>query len=227
VWVEARPGTDRKDPPDWRFRKCGGGALAAAALRSSGNVAGMTMPAKIYDAPKGRDPQIPSMGGPFRGADREIRQTASWTSMAGPASSTGNTRQPGSSTSRPDRGGVFPQIGRGTIQDIVRLCGPHIACPVIPYGAGHVRSRGHVNCAVRAAYPLDVARHEQSAGRCMAEDLDCVVAARHHPQGALNEYLRRTKGCFFPIDPGADASLGGTLAATRCSGHQRGALQAR
>jgi D-lactate dehydrogenase (cytochrome) len=105
---------------------------------------------------------------------------------------------------------VFPQSA-ADVQQIVRICARHRA-PVIAFGTGS-SLEGHVN-APRGGVSIDF-RDMNRVLAVHAEDLDCVVEPGI-TRKALNEYLR-DQGLFFPIDPGADASLGG-MAATRCSG---------
>jgi D-lactate dehydrogenase (cytochrome) len=105
---------------------------------------------------------------------------------------------------------VFPQ-STADVQDIVRICSSH-RVPVIPFGTG-TSLEGHVN-APQGGVSIDV-RDMNKVLAVHAEDLDCVIEPGI-TRKALNEYLR-DQGVFFPIDPGADASLGG-MAATRCSG---------
>jgi D-lactate dehydrogenase (cytochrome) len=105
---------------------------------------------------------------------------------------------------------IYPQSTQD-VQDIVRLCATH-RVPVIPFGTG-TSLEGHVN-APFGGVSIDT-RDMNRVLAVHAEDLDCVIEPGL-TRKALNEYLR-DQGVFFPIDPGADASLGG-MAATRCSG---------
>jgi D-lactate dehydrogenase (cytochrome) len=105
---------------------------------------------------------------------------------------------------------VFPE-STAEVAEIVRICGDH-RVPVIAYGVG-TSLEGHVN-APFGGVTVDMARMNRVLA-VHAEDLDCVVEAGV-TRKQVNEHLR-DHGLFFPIDPGADATLGG-MAATRASG---------
>jgi D-lactate dehydrogenase (cytochrome) len=97
------------------------------------------------------------------------------------------------------------------VAEIVRISARY-RVPVLPFGAG-TSLEGHVH-AVRGGICIDL-REMKQVRRVSVADLDATVEAGV-TRLQLNKALRNT-GLTFPVDPGADATIGG-MAATRASG---------
>ena len=97
------------------------------------------------------------------------------------------------------------------VVQIVHICSTY-EVPIIPFGTG-TSLEGHIS-APFGGISIDLSEMNDVLS-VNVEDHDCVVQAGV-TRKQLNEYLRDT-GLFFPIDPGADASIGG-MASTRASG---------
>src|SRR4030088_54254 len=105
---------------------------------------------------------------------------------------------------------VYPKTTE-EVRDVVNICRRH-RVPMIPYGVG-TSLEGHI-LAIEGGVTIDLSQMNQMLA-VHEEDLDAVVQAGV-TRKRLNEPIKHP-GLFFPIAPGADATIGG-MTATRASG---------
>lgn len=106
---------------------------------------------------------------------------------------------------------VFFAKSTEEVAEAVKVCAG-LGVPIVPFGVGTSLEGGVA--ALAGGLSIDLSGMDQVL-RVSQEDLDCTVQAGVRRK-QLGEHLRDT-GLFFPVDPGADASIGG-MAATNASG---------
>lgn len=119
-------------------------------------------------------------------------------------------RDPAHDKSLPPDAVVYP-LSTEEVREIVKLC-EATKTPIIPYGVGSSLERQVA--APQGGISVDFSKMDTIV-KINAEDMDATVQAGVTRE-SLNHYLRDS-GLFFPIDPGANATLGG-MASTRASG---------
>src|SRR3546814_17260730 len=93
---------------------------------------------------------------------------------------------------------------------LVKLCSA-ADIPIVPFGAG-TSIEGNA-LAINGGISLDMSQMDQVIA-VNAEDFDCVVKPGVRRE-ELNVHLR-DQGLFFPIDPGANATIGGKIGKASC-----------
>lgn len=130
-------------------------------------------------------------------------------------STSGSVREQHTSTTTAHKSelpdGVVFAENKGDVQKTVQICNEY-GCPIIPFGVGS-SLEGHLN-ATYGGISIDMNNLNEII-EVHPED-STVIVQPGVTREQLNTYLRDT-GLFFPIDPGANASIGG-MAATRASG---------
>ena len=108
---------------------------------------------------------------------------------------------------------VFPERVE-EVSEIVQVCAKY-EIPIVPFGTGTAVEGGVV--AVRGGVCIDMSRMNKILA-VNEDDMDATVQAGVTRMQLNGHLLEMDTGLFFPVDPGADASLGG-MAATRASGN--------
>ena len=119
-------------------------------------------------------------------------------------------RDESSYPSVPPQGVIFARSTQ-EVAEIVQACAV-TKTPIVPFGVG-TSLEGHTN-ALKGGICIDLSQMDQVL-EVNQEDMDCRVQAGVK-RVELNQHLRDT-GLFFPVDPGANATIGG-MTATRASG---------